>query len=103
MKIIILITLFAFSMGPILSQEKDSFKPPKGFIPDEKTAISVALAVLYPIFGEKTINFEKPFKATLIKGVWTVVGTLPKGIDGGVALIQIRKSDGQIIQVSHGQ
>ena len=83
--------------------ERLSYTPPNGFVPDEKTAIEIAKAVWSPIYGEDKIKKEKPFHATLSDNVWTVKGSLPKGLKGGVAVIEISKDDGKIIYVSHGK
>jgi hypothetical protein len=77
--------------------------PVDGFVPDKATAMKIAEAVWVPIYGQKVINSEKPFKAQLKDGVWMVEGTLPTGDEGGVALAEIAKSDGRIIRVTHGQ
>jgi hypothetical protein len=47
-----------------------------------------------PIYGEKTVVSERPFKATLKDGVWTVVGTLPPQYLGGTAVGRLSKADG---------
>jgi hypothetical protein len=52
------------------------YKPPSGFVPDSDTAVQIAEAVLVPVYGQKTIEFEKPLVAKLEKDVWTVSGTL---------------------------
>jgi len=59
-------------------------KPDKGFVPDSNTAVRVAEAVLIPVYGEKKIEAERPFKAEFEDGVWTVNGTLrcPDGHGG---------------------
>jgi hypothetical protein len=85
------------------ASQKHSYVPPKGFVPDEKTAIRIAEAVWSPIYGEEQIQGEKPFVASLKNGVWTVQGSLPKGWDGGVAIAEIAKSDGRILRISHGK
>jgi hypothetical protein len=79
------------------------FVPPKGFVPDEQTAISIAVAVWSPIYGREQIESEKPFKASLKDGVWTVTGTLPEGYDGGTAIADILQENGCILRVIHGQ
>jgi hypothetical protein len=56
------------------ASQKHSYVPPKGFVPDEKTAIRIAEAVWSPIYGEAMIQGEKPFVASLKSGVWTVGG-----------------------------
>lgn len=74
-----------------------------GFIPDTNTAVAVAIAVWIPIYGEKQIAQEHPVKAWLIDDLWVVTGSLPEGYDGGVAEAIIRKQDGQVLFVSHGE
>jgi hypothetical protein len=83
---------------------KHNYMPSKGYVPDAKTAIRIAVAVWSPIYGEKKIQEEKPFKAKLNKGVWIVEGSLPSGWQhGGVAIAEIAKRDGRILRVSHGK
>ncbi len=83
--------------------QKLSHKPKEGFVPDERTAIAIAIAVWTPIYGEKQIAGEKPYTASLKDGIWTVQGTLPKGWLGGVAIAEISKEDGRVIAVIHQQ
>ncbi|HUQ30996.1 MAG TPA: YbbC/YhhH family protein [Pyrinomonadaceae bacterium] len=80
-----------------------TFMPPKGFVPDEQTAISIAVAVWSPIYGREQIESEKPFKASLKDGVWTVTGTLPEGYNGGTAIADISQETGCILRVIHEQ
>lgn len=93
-----------------LTQEAQwpSYKPAGGYVPDAKTAIQIAVAVWSPIYGERKIQDEKPFHATLKRGVWTVTGSLPLSkpgviMHGGVALARLSKADGRILQVIHGK
>ena len=79
----------------------DNYVPENGFVPNEQTAVSIAEAVLMPIYGAEAIKKERPFKASLQNGVWTVVGTLPRGLLGGVATIEISKIDGHVLRVTH--
>ena len=74
-----------------------------GYVPDAKTAIKIAVAVWEPIYGEKQIAKEKPYKATLTNGVWVVEGTLHGASKGGVAVAEVSKSDAKILWVSHGK
>jgi len=85
--------------------KKHTYKPPGGYVPDEKTAIAIALAVWNPIYGEDQIKKEKPYKAELKDGVWYVRGSLPPSINivGGVAEAEISQDDARIIRVSHGK
>jgi hypothetical protein len=87
--------------------QKHSYVPKDGFVPDENTALQIAMAVLVPIYGKETIDKEKPFGAVLENEIWYVGGSMPKPksekeiVKGGVAIIEISKKDGRIIRVSH--
>jgi hypothetical protein len=81
--------------------------PDKGFVPDERTAIRIAEAVWIPIYGEKVIAAERPFRAKLEDGVWLVTGSLdcPAGVlcMGGTASARISRRDGKVLKVMHTQ
>lgn len=97
------IVLLLSLTGLTLAWQKHSARPAKGFVPDEKTAIRIAVAVWSPIYGEEHIENEKPYIASLKNGVWTVQGSLRKGWVGGVAVAEIAKDDGRILRVSHSR
>lgn len=105
--LIVLIILTPVLLVSASAQQRHSYKPETGYVPDAETAIKIAEAVLIPIYGEKVINEEKPLKAELKDDIWIVTGTLhcPEGRDclGGVAEIEISKDDGRILRVSHGK
>jgi len=102
----LLCILLTVSLGGLLvlpaASQQHSYKPKNGFVPDEKTAIRIAEAVLTAIYGEKQINSEEPFSAKLHNGVWTVEGSIAEGVEGGVAIIKLSKENGTIISVTHG-
>ena len=104
-KNLILVVLVTLTMAVVFAEElpKHSYKPKEGYVPDEKTAIKIAVAVWSPIYGEEKIQQEKPFHAVLTNGVWVVEGSLPKGRRGGVAVAEISKDDGRVLLVSHGR
>ena len=88
--------------------EAPTYKPAAGYVPDEETAISIAIAVWNPIYGKENIGNQKPYTAVLKDGVWYVRGSLPKPagggrMAGGVAEAEISKEDGRIIRVIHGK
>ncbi|MBI3551392.1 MAG: hypothetical protein HY077_02640 [Elusimicrobia bacterium] len=78
-----------------------SVKPKGGFVPDEATAILIAKAVWYPIYGKQEVEKKSPFHATLAKGVWTMRGSLPAGELGGTAVAEIAKDNARILFVIH--
>jgi hypothetical protein len=85
------------------SRTAANYRPPGGYVPDAETAIRIAEAVWIPIYGRDKIEGERPFTAKLWRNVWTVTGSLPDGMLGGTAEIDIRKSDGTILRVIHGK
>jgi hypothetical protein len=89
---IILLCTGAFAQAP---------HPKDGYVPDEKTAVRIAVAVLSPIYGEEQIIREQPFHAKLKDGVWIVDGTLPPNMLGGAAEIRIDKNTGAILSHMH--
>ena len=80
-----------------------SLHPKNGFVPDEVTAIKIAEAVAAAQWGEKQIATERPFKARLRGGVWTVMGTLPQGVPGGTAVVKLSKATGSVMFAIHQQ
>jgi hypothetical protein len=82
---------------------ENNYKPKDGYVPDAETAIAIAVAIWNPIYGKKQIEEEKPFKASLSNGVWTVHGSLPEGCVGGVAIAEISKDDCKVLRVIHEQ
>ena len=86
-----------------MSETRPNYRPPAGYVPDAATAIRIAEAVWLPIYGKDQIESERPFIAELSSDVWTVTGSLPEGWKGGTAEIEIRKTDGTILRVIHGE
>jgi hypothetical protein len=84
---------------------RHSYRPERGYVPDETTAIAIAEAVWLPIYGKETLDKERPFQAVLRNDVWTITGTFhapTKDARGGVLVAEISRADGRIIRVSHG-
>ncbi|HWQ90058.1 MAG TPA: NTF2 fold immunity protein [Clostridia bacterium] len=79
--------------------------PSNGFVPDGRTAVKIAEAVIEPVFGASCLTNERPFKARLIGGVWRVTGYEPITNEwmGGVAEVHIDKTNGCILLLTHGK
>ena len=101
------LALLAMSLvaGYSQTQPESTFKPKDGYVPNAETAVKIAEAVLVPVYGEKKILSERPFKATLREDTWTVEGTLPcpagKHCLGGTAVVMISKTSGEILRMMH--
>ena len=91
----------------IKAQSTDSYIPAAGYVSTEDVAVKIAEAVLVPIYGKKKIEDQKPLVAKLDGDIWTVTGTFDNGFfvrrHGGVALIEISKTNGKILRVTHGK
>jgi hypothetical protein len=85
------------------AKAQPGYVPSGGYVPDAKTAIGIAKAVLGAVYREAQIESEEPFTATLKDGAWTVEGHLPLDRTGGVAVVEISKSDARIIRMIHGK
>ena len=72
-----------------------------GYVPDQATAIRIATAILIPIYGKRIEEGEKPWRAGLKGDVWTVVGTFNGRGEGGEAIVQLSKSNGAVLFVTH--
>ena len=72
-------------------------------INDKETAIAVAEAILFKIYGRDQILGEKPYHANLVDGYWIIGGTLPKSYVGGTFLIILSSKDGRVIKLIHGK
>jgi hypothetical protein len=108
-RIIISISILAAVVATAYCQTQKipSIRPKEGFVPNAETAVKVGEAVLMPVYGEKQILSERPFKASLQRDVWTVDGTLHCGgppdtvCHGGTAVVKISKTSGQILFMMH--
>jgi hypothetical protein len=95
-----------FGLGKDLwKNEPGYYKPQKGFVPNEATAIKIAEAVLAATYGQERVNQEKPLEAHLGMDIWTVLGTVNCPLDRkpyecGQLSIGIRQDNGEIISVS---
>lgn len=94
-------------LGVVSSSRGQSVPPSEGYVPDEATAVRIAVAVFIPIFGEKHVRSERPFHARLKDGIWIVEGSLgkpPKPGDivvGGTMVSEIERATGCIKAVYH--
>ncbi len=88
---------------------KDGVIPKGGFVPNAEVAVTVAEAVLIPVYGKQAVISERPFKATLNGTVWVVTGKVPCNgppaavCPGGAGEVWIFQKNGQILYMAHGQ
>ena len=78
--------------------EPNEYSPPYGYVPDEATAVSIAVKEWELRFGKDTIERNPNRKAVLVDGIWVVMcmGELSPGVS---PYAHIRKESGEIIRV----
>src|ERR1700682_1334027 len=52
--------------------------PKEGLVPDKETAIKIAEAVLFRLYGEDSIKGQRPYVVKEDDYIWWISGTLPK-------------------------
>lgn len=93
-----------YSQGEIRATTTDSTSPLNGpVIGDKKTAIAVAEAILFPIYGKRGIRSQRPYHVKLEDGYWKISGHLTHGMQGGVFIIILRAKDAQVVKLSHSK
>jgi hypothetical protein len=107
----IIIIFLSLCLLPGASQQNynDSHKyydRKNGLVPDKVTAEKIAEIILVNIYGE-SVRKQKPFIVTLKNNnIWVIQGrwnSKDMNLKGGVAYIEIQKSDCKILKVIHGK
>jgi hypothetical protein len=94
-------SLGCFAGGPLDDQ--------RGLIRSKETAIRVAEAILFPIYGRKTIEAQKPYEVELHDGTWYVSAHTPKGYNGptlmfgGGFYIALSQKDARVLEIGYDE
>ncbi|MBQ0167308.1 MAG: hypothetical protein KBT02_09415 [Treponema sp.] len=100
----IVILLLLILTVPVISQVEEAYEgyiPTNGFVPDEDTAIAIALAVWKPVYGDK-IKSSRHYEAVLENGIWYISEKVSYGLfssSGGELYMEIDKETGQILKM----
>lgn len=84
-----------------LEKEHNLLKSYGLIISDSLMAIKIAEPILFKIYGEKNILFQKPYKSYLINDYWVICGSLPKNFLGGTFSIIIDARNARILWIMH--
>lgn len=85
------VAMFAQSEG---SGQRDGIV----YVPNADVAIRIAEAVLEPIYGDKAIAQQRPFRAELVGNEWIVEGSRKHSLRvGGTIVIRIARTDARIL------
>jgi hypothetical protein len=66
------------------------------FVPNEATAVRIAIAAWKPAYGADKIATQKPFSAVLIGRVWQVQPSSRNRFPGGRLYAEVVRLDGSI-------
>ena len=92
--------LLGLATALLVQNRSEIFNKPGGLVPDQRTAIAIAEAVLFPIYGEKNIRQQRPYVAKHARGKWIIEGApLPARYAGGVFHIEIGQRDAKILEL----
>ena len=88
---------------PKVVSGKDRYPLPKeGLVPDKETAIKIAEAVLFRLYGEGSIMGQRPYVVKEDDYIWWITGTLPKDTFGIVFKIGISKHTAAVLYLTVG-
>ena len=115
---ILLVTGFAFAFASVMLGQLDETSaaprknlsaggryplPKEGLVPDKETAIKVAEAVLFRLYGEDTIANQRPYVVKEDDFIWWISGTLPRGQFGIAFNIGIAKHTAAVVHLTLGE
>lgn len=69
----------------------------------EATAVETAEKILFDIYGKDNIVKQRPYEVYFIDKYWIIMGTLPKGYDGGTFEIVIDARTEKALSIAHGK
>lgn len=71
---------------------------------DSSEVLKIAKDTLSTLYGRSQIQDQAPLNLNLVNdSIWVITGTQDTSILGGVAYIEIRKSDCKILKITHGK
>jgi hypothetical protein len=69
---------------------------------DEASAIQIAEIILVRVYGKDVLE-ERPWNVTNNGDVFRIEGTLMEGTLGGVAEIEINRTNAEVVSIIHGK
>jgi NTF2 fold immunity protein len=98
----LLIATVPFLSASLAQNDPEIFERKGGLVADKETAIRIAEAILFPIYGEKNIRAQQPYHARLKDGKWIIDGAPPpQGFAGGSFHVVILQRDARVVEIYH--
>src|SRR5207244_6816925 len=86
---LVMIAALCLSSASLAQNVPKIFECNGGVVSDKETAIRIAEAILFPVYGEDAIRGQRPYQVTLNDEKWTVDGTVRRGFVGGSVHVSI--------------
>jgi len=96
-----MIAALCLSSASLAQNVPQIFECNGGVVSDKETAIRIAEAILFPVYGENAIRGRRPYQVTLNDGKWTVDGTVPPGFVGGSFHVAILQRDARVVEIGY--
>jgi NTF2 fold immunity protein of polymorphic toxin system component len=96
-----MIAALCLSSASLAQNVPKTFECNGGVVADKETAIRIAEAILFPVYGENAIREQRPYQVTLKDGQWTVDRTERPGFGGGRFHIVILQSDAHVAEIGY--
>lgn len=74
--------------------------PKDGLVPDKETAVKIAEAVLFRLYGQDAITAQRPYTIKEEDFIWWITGNIPEGTLGFTFKIAVSKQTGAILHLS---
>jgi NTF2 fold immunity protein len=98
----LMIATVSFLSASLAQNDPEIFERKGDLVSDKKTAIRIAEAILFPIYGEKDIRAQQPYQVRLKDGKWIMDGAPPpRGFAGGSFHIVILQHDARVLEIYH--
>ncbi len=79
----------------------DEVQQSEVLITTNETAIKIAEAILFEVYGKEKILGERPYGVHKIDGYWVISGSVPKFYDGGGFEIILDARDARVMSIVH--
>src|SRR5437660_12201647 len=98
---LVMIAALCLSSASLAQNVPKIFECNGGVVSDKETAIRIAEAILFPVYGEDAIRGQRPYQVTLNDEKWTVDGTVRPGFVGGSFDVVILHRDACVLECGH--
>jgi hypothetical protein len=86
---------------PVECKKAVALYKPEGGVDPSQNIKKIVNTYICEIYIAQMIRTEFPPTAKIQDGIWTVEGSLPRGMPGGLAIIRFCRSNGTVLSIMH--